>query len=33
MDCDIVIRLGQIAGNIGALTKGGCPYSQAFDYL
>ena len=24
---------GQKAGNIGALTKGGCPYSRAFDYL
>ena len=24
---------GQKAGNIGALTKGGCPYSWAFDYL
>ena len=23
----------QTAGNIGALTKGGCPYSRAFDYL
>ena len=24
---------GQKAGSIGALTKGGCPYSRAFDYL
>ena len=24
---------GRKAGNIGALTKGGCPYSRAFDYL
>ena len=24
---------GQMAGNIGALTEGGCPYSRAFDYL
>ena len=24
---------GQIAGNIGALTEGGCPCSRAFDYL
>ena len=24
---------GQMAGKIGALTKGGCPYSRAFDYL
>ena len=23
---------GQMAGNIGALTEGGCPYSRAFDY-
>ena len=24
---------GQMAGNIGALAEGGCPYSRAFDYL